>query len=136
MVTQSHGSKGLSGEDQRYFPRWEVRNRVFYQLEDQGDVLQGQTKDISCAGACISVDGPVSSRKIKLTVFLSKDTSVELEGDVLWCRPAKNETQVGVSFQNTRPEVQDLILQYAFEVDRSNVVNNWFKGWDQEQDQE
>lgn len=120
-----------SGSDQRYLPRWEVNNRVLYQLENEPDLHQGQTRDLSCAGACIkAAKSTIPSQKIKVTVFLSPQTSVILEGRVLWSRAFdKKNIEMGITFENASPEAQDLILQHAFEVDRQTVVKHWFEGW-------
>lgn len=116
--------------DQRYFPRWEVNNRVLYQLEDQADIMQGKTKDLSCAGACIAVDRPLTNQKIKLTFFLSRNASVDVEGNVLWSlKTDEGDVEIGVAFTEISPQSQDLILQHAFEVNREEVVRHWFDGW-------
>ena len=121
---------GSNSSDQRYFPRWEVSNRVLYQLERRADISQGKTKDLSCAGACIRVDEPIDKQRIKLTLFLNGNTSIAVEGDVLWHRPSDDgNVEVGISFHELSPQAQEVILQYAFEVNRQEVVNHWFDGW-------
>lgn len=119
-----------SNDDQRYLPRWEVSNRVLYQLQNEYNLHQGQTRDLSCAGACIMAPVALEHQKIKLTVFLSAKSSVMLEGCVLWSRQSSaDHAEIGIGFENASPEAQDLILQHAFEVKRETVVNHWFEGW-------
>lgn len=120
----------FSHSDQRYLPRWEVQNRVLYSCENDSYVHEAQTKDLSCAGACLRVEEALSpSQKVKMTVFLSENISVKLDGVVSWTKPANNEVEVGVSFYNTPMKVLDLILEYAFEFKHEEVEKQWFKGW-------
>jgi len=117
--------------DHRYFPRWEVDSRVLFQTENDPEFHEAHTKDISCAGAALCTQYPLTQhQKIKITLFLPNGTPVNLHGEVLWASTRENQEQLlGISFFNTAPEAQQLILQQAFEIDRKQLVSNWFKGW-------
>lgn len=117
-------------DDKRYFPRWQVSNRVFYQLEKSGRSYECRSRDLNCAGACLLTDqGIAANQKVKLTIDLSDAVSVDVEGRTLWCRPVAGRNLTGIIFTNVKPEVQDSILDYAFEVKKEDVVKHWFKGW-------
>lgn len=131
MCAQSPENNISKGIDMRYFPRWEVNNRVSYHLEGHKESYEGKTKDISCAGACIAGNGQVTlHQKIELTLQLNDVTRVKLKGHILWVKIENNQPQMGVTFYDTPDEVQNLILQHAFEVDKEQVVKQWYKGWE------
>ena len=115
----------------RYFPRWEVADRVVYSVDGDRVSREGTTKDISCAGACIIGNRYLNSQqKIQMTVHLSETTSIKLNGHVQWVRHDDGALHMGVTFYETSDHVQELILQHAFEIDREKVVKQWFKGWE------
>jgi hypothetical protein len=116
--------------DLRYFPRWEVKNRVLYRIEKDDEIHEGTTKDISCAGACIIGDAKITlHQKIKLTVQLSEGITIKLNGRILWVKSDIDQPEMGVSFYDTPDEIQDSILQHAFELDKGRVLKQWYKGW-------
>ncbi|MBF0521812.1 MAG: PilZ domain-containing protein [Candidatus Omnitrophica bacterium] len=116
--------------DQRYIPRWEVRNRVLYYLDDEKVPHEGQTKDLSCAGACLCLNQvPASAQRVNMEIFLSEKKVAKLEGQIRWVKRTKDETQVGVSFSNVTIKAQDLILEHAFAISPKNYNNLWFRGW-------
>jgi hypothetical protein len=121
----------LKDTDMRYFPRWEVNNKISYHLVGQKNSHEGETKDISCAGACIAGNGNITPhQKIEMTLQLNDITRVKLKGHILWVRIENNNPQMGVTFYDTPDEVQSLILQHAFETDKERLVKQWYKGWD------
>ena len=74
-----------NGKDMRYFPRWEVQNPVLYHLEGKTEAFDGQTKDLSCAGACVMSKGKVvPHQRIKMTVELAEGMKINLRN--LWSR--------------------------------------------------
>jgi hypothetical protein len=116
--------------DLRYFPRWEVSNRVAYYLEGETRPHHGETRDISCAGACIAGAHEVlPHQKIKVTVELSNQIKVDLKADVLWVKFEDHRPVMGITFYDTPEITQDLILRHAFELDRGKFVQHLFKGW-------
>jgi len=119
------------GPDLRYFPRWEVKDQVLYQLEGETEAREGKTRDISCAGACIVGDWQIAPhQKIKLTIQLSKNTKIRVNAHILWVKVQNNQREMGVTFYDTPDDVQDSILQHAFEVDKKKVLDQWYKGWE------
>jgi len=122
----------LKDDDVRYFPRWEVEDNVSYHLEGESEVHSGKTKDISCAGACIATGGTqiAPHQKVKITIQITDDITVNLNGHILWVKNENGQPLMGVTFYNTPDSAQDTILQHAFEIDREKVLAQWFKGWD------
>lgn len=117
--------------DQRYFPRWEVENRILYKLENSAEPHTGTTKDLSCAGARLTTKDPLLPRqRLKLTIRLSLTTEVVVNGRVIWQDQTRSPYPTGVAFYNTSGKAQETILQHAFEIDREKVLNQWFRGWD------
>ncbi len=119
-----------SGSDNRYLPRWEVQNRILYKFNDESKVRECQSKDISCAGACLLTPERLpKNKKIKLTIYLNDDKYIEVQGHIAWTKVQGNEHLVGISFYNTNEKDQELILKYAFEIKKEDVIKHWFKGW-------
>ena len=123
--------KEKSGSDKRYLPRWEVENKVVYRLNSDSDGHECISKDISCGGACLKTKEQLSSKqKVKLTIYLEDDVTVHVDGQIIWQKPAAGENLVGVVFANTSQRAQDLILKYAFEIKKEEMINHWFQGWE------
>lgn len=121
----------LEKNDMRYFPRWDVNNPVLYQLDGENEPFEGHTRDISCAGACITgIGNVVPHQKVKMIVELAEGVKIRLNGHILWVRIENNRPQMGVTFYNTPDDVQNLILQHAFELDREKFVKQLYKGWE------
>lgn len=117
--------------DQRYLPRWQVKNRVVYRFDGQPEAYEGKTRDLSCTGACLITPYAVSpDEKLKLSIYLFADKAVEVEGHVVWTKSAINANFIGICFDNLNSETQETILQFAFEIKKNDVVNHWFDGWD------
>lgn len=131
MSDQNSEHVSSANSDSRYFPRWEVDQRVFCVLDGEAEAREGKTKDISCAGACIVGDWHIAPhQKIQLTIQLSKGTKIKLNAHILWVKSNNDQREMGVTFYDTSDEVQDSILQHAFEVDKEKVLNQWYKGWE------
>jgi len=121
--------------DKRYLPRWAVRNRVFYKLEQDPRTREGHTRDLSCSGARVRTNSSLEPhQKIHMTIRLNEETVVSLHGYIVWLRVIADETEMGVNFINTSPQTQEVILQHAFEVNRDQVKTHWFDGWDGQKD--
>ena len=130
VSAENQPQQNFTYNDQRYLPRWEVQNRVLYSFENDSYLHKAHTKDLSCAGACLRVAEPLSpAQKVKMTVFLSENISVKLDGVVSWVKPENEQVEVGVAFYNTPMKVQELILEYAFEFKHEELEKQWFKGW-------
>lgn len=116
--------------DKRYIPRWEVDNRILYSLNRERKERECRSKDLSCVGACIHTRENIpEDQKLKLKVFLSENTCFDVEARILWKKSTQDGYALGVAFDNITPEVQELILTYAFEVKRDDLVKHWFDGW-------
>jgi len=117
-------------DEQRYIPRWEVHNRIFYQLMDDSERREASSRDLSCAGICLQTDQEVAvNQKVKLKVYLSENKSIDLQGHILWTQQTPRGYLAGIAFEDIKPENQDVILDYAFEINRDDLVDHWFKGW-------
>ena len=131
MDAQGSDYNSLKNNDMRYFPRWDVNDPVLYQLDGEQESHEGQTKDISCAGACITGAGNVSPRqKIKMIVELAEGIKIKLNAYILWVKIEDNHSEMGVTFYDTPDDVQNLILQHAFELDRDGFLKQLYKGWE------
>jgi len=116
--------------DQRYFPRWEVRNMISYQKQDDTKTYSAYIKDLSCAGACITVNEAIADfERIKMIVHFSEVESVQLEGRVRWVREFGYQSVVGVDFDLIDENTQERILDHAYKVDKKAVLKNWYQGW-------
>ncbi|MDP2654520.1 MAG: PilZ domain-containing protein [Candidatus Omnitrophota bacterium] len=117
--------------DKRYLPRWEVKNRINYQFEDDPRTYEAQSKDISCSGACLYTQGSLPvHQKIKMKIFLADDVAVKLDGQILWSTNAQGKDLAGIIFSDVSQQAQELILKHAFEIKKEDMVKYWFEGWD------
>ena len=122
--------KKIRGNDQRYIPRWVVHNKVLYRRENNPSYQETASKDINCSGAsfyCKDEIGP--NQKLKMVLYLSETIAVEVTGTVLWKKDGKDQSLIGVRFENIPAHVQDMILQYAFEFKKEDLTRHWFQGW-------
>ena len=131
-MNPSQTTRVAKDDDKRYFPRWPVENRVLYQLEDKSNTFKAHTKDLSCAGTCLSIhEDLLPKTRIKITIFLSADQTIYLHGTVCWSHHNENSHRnVGVTFENVPAHVQEIILDHAFELNPQALKNQWFKGWE------
>ena len=119
-----------SSADTRYFPRWQVKNRIVYRFDGQEHVHEARSRDLSCTGIALVSQFPLTKeQKLKLRIYLFDDKSIEVEGHPVWVKETEEGYLAGVNFSNTTVEIQDQILQYAFEIKKEDVVNHWFEGW-------
>jgi len=119
-----------SEDDRRYFPRWEVNNKVICKLTNQQTEIECSSHDINCAGASIYTDQEVSpDQKVKLVIRLDEDVSVQVTGKVCWKKVEDNQHLIGIDFEETSRKAQDLILKYAFELDKEKLRKHWFSNW-------
>lgn len=123
------------GTDHRYLPRWAVSNRLLYQLDDDDKMHESNSRDISCTGACFATPGNLPlNQKVKMKIYLTEETAVKVEGQVIWNKSVNGgENLVGVTFYNTSQAVQDVILKYAFEIKKEDMIKYWFQGWNNKQ---
>ncbi len=120
----------MLNDDKRYLPRWQVKNRIVYHLEGQSSFHNAQSRDISAAGVSLLTQFPLTKdQKLRLRIYLFDDKIVEVEGSPIWVKETDEGYLAGVGFLNTTTQIQNQILQYAFEIKKSDVVNHWFEGW-------
>jgi len=116
--------------DRRYVPRWEVNNLVLYKQEATDFYKECLSKDISCSGACIATDEELTSdQKLTLEIHLNDDIAFHVTGRAMWSSAAEGKYLTGLVFNNVSPRVQDLILEYAFNLNKKSLNQHWFKGW-------
>lgn len=119
-----------SSADKRYFPRWQVKNRILYRFDGESNVHEARTRDLSCTGvSLVSHLAVAPHQKLKLRIYLFENDSIEVEGHPVWSEETLEGHVLGVNFTNTTSDIQDKILQYAFEIKKNDVVNHWFDGW-------
>ena len=117
--------------DHRYLPRWQVNNRIFYRLEKHTKAHECQSKDLSCMGACLATKESLDpNQKVQLTIYLTEDQPIEVNGHIVWNAKTSGENLAGVIFDNLSLKSQDMILKYAFEIKKEDLINHWFKGWE------
>lgn len=125
--------KFAADPDHRYLPRWEVNSPTLLRFESEAHGQKCVTKDLNCTGAGIMLSAPLAdtSRRLKLTIYLTDDMPVHLEGSVCWVDPGDRRS-IGVNFEEVDQKTQDLILRHAFELKKEDLVDHWFEGWDGE----
>ena len=107
------------GTDKRYFPRWNVQNKILYRKEKNSSYQKALSKDISGSGACFSCPEKIKpSSKLNLIFYLADSVAVEVTGRVLWNKDGRSNNLIGVRFENISDQVEEMILQYAFEYKR------------------
>src|SRR3989338_3354870 len=128
VAEKTEGVNAHAESDKRYLPRWRVANRVTYQLENENKLHESNSLDISCTGACFSSAGQLPvNKKVKMKIYLSEDSVVNVEGQIVWNKPIEAHNLVGVIFSNTSQKVQDLILKHAFEIKKEDMIKYWFQ---------
>ena len=127
---QNSNFKDANGSEKRYLPRWTVNHRVIYQKENDSVSRECRSKNIHCEGACIdALEMLTSNQNLTLTFFLFDDVAVEVQGKVQWILNNAQQNLIGLQFYNVSQKVQDLILQYAFRVNKEGLIKHWFEGW-------
>ncbi|OGX06264.1 MAG: hypothetical protein A2Z88_05080 [Omnitrophica WOR_2 bacterium GWA2_47_8] len=120
-----------SASDRRYLPRWEVTNRVLCRVSNDGNSTECTSRDINCSGASILAPSSFSQdQKVSLAIYLDREIIVRVDGRVLWSQPDHGKHLIGIAFEQTSKKAQDLILKYAFEINKEKLYQHWFKGWD------
>ncbi len=137
MIKHAEGGL-LTIPEKRYLPRWSVRDRVLYQLENQLEVMEGEIENLTCSGVCIHTKGSTrwndfaAGQNVKISLYLSMTSIIGVNGRVMWVERLNEyskEKRVGISFYNTSANIQDQLLEYALQSDREEIVRQWFHGW-------
>jgi len=126
-----HTRNGSGDEEKRYLPRWKVRNRVKFALEQSGGSIdECETVDLSCSGVSLRLSKSlIPGQALRMKIFLDEDQAVDVNGHVVWNRIGQDGRCAGVVFDRASLEVHEMILNYAFELDSDDVVRHWFSGW-------
>ena len=121
----------MISDEKRFLPRWETHNRILLQEESTLAVWEALTDDLSCRGACISLNShPITpGQKIKATIFLENAAVIGISGNIVWLKTTTNERRAGILFSNMSTKCQEKILEYALTFKKNSVVNHWFTGW-------
>lgn len=129
-MSQSSQSQASSPAERRYLPRWEVNNRVSYQIKGPYEELrEGQTRDLNCSGTAIVVgQDPTIYKNIKLTIYLDQAIPIEAQGEIMWIQNFSGKYLLGIRFIQIDESSQELILDHAFKIDKSKFVDHFFKG--------
>jgi c-di-GMP-binding flagellar brake protein YcgR len=115
--------------DQRYFPRWEVANKVVYKHEDGVNFHECLSRDISNTGLCLrSYEKIEANKKLLLTIELVDGVTIQAQGRVMWAKDNQKDCIVGVRFENISEQVQDMIFNCAFENQTKQFQEKWFEG--------
>jgi len=130
--TYYDSERKMSFADKRYLPRWEAKNRIAYQFSESQQDNECFSHDLSSVGICLRTPRPLPlNQRIKLTVYLTEQNFFPAEGRVVWSRmTSEGDSLNGVLFEKITPQSQEMILQYAFEFKRDDLVKHWFQGWE------
>ncbi len=116
--------------EKRQAPRWEIDGRVWYQLENETEIKEAKALNLTCTGIGICSTGDLAPlQKIKITFFLNLQQPLSVKGTACWSKKSGHEIFAGITFNNPHHETQNLILQYALDLNRKEVIKHWFKGW-------
>ena len=131
MSDSTNKKKAAGAIDQRYLPRWEIKNRALYSLNSDQPPKEALTQDLSGTGVCLLTrESIIPHQKIQMTIYLSEGTMVNVHGNIVWIRPSVNQNRIGINFHEVSDEAQELILQHAFKINKAEVLKHWFNGWD------
>ena len=105
--------------DHRYLPRWEANNKAYYHLKGAHVIYRTQIKDLNALGACLYVTNEVCvNQTLELKIYLSQRENFEVRGTVIWTTHTfpNDLSWAGIMFEALSPEIQNLILEDAFNV--------------------
>lgn len=49
--------------DKRYFPRWQIKNRIVFHLDGQAQLHEARSRDLSCAGMALVSQFPLTKEQ-------------------------------------------------------------------------
>jgi len=118
-------------ENKRYAPRWDVQANCACRMDKEGMLYGGHVEDVSCSGACITVDQDFEiNQNLNLTLFLSEENVVRVCGTAVWTKVVNSQRKVGIHFFNTSSEAQETILHHAVNMNNELLTDHWFKDWE------
>ena len=127
----NQGRSEFNSAENRYFPRWDVEDKIEYFLDSTTHAYHGLTKNLSCNGACLWLsDDLYINEKISLRIHLSEDDIARVHSRVSWVVKMPDGSNVaGVKFYDVTTRAQELILKHAFTVKKDQFIQNFFSGW-------
>lgn len=115
--------------DHRYFPRWEVANKITYKHESGVNFHDCVSRDISNTGICLRTYEKIQPKqKILMTVELSDGISIQVQGRAMWEQINGKDFLVGVRFEDISEKVQEMIFNCAFESQKGQFQEKWYEG--------
>lgn len=116
-------------DDSRYFPRWEVANKVTYKHENGVNFHECISRDISNTGLCMRTYERIKpNQKLSMTIELADGVSIQVGGRSLWQKDGDKDFLVGVRFEEISERIQDMIFNCAFESHPQQFQQKWFDG--------
>lgn len=116
-------------DDGRYFPRWEVANKVTYKHENGVNLHECLSHDISNTGLCMRTYERIKpNERLAMTIELADGVSVQVSGRSLWQKDGDKDFLVGIRFEEISEKVQDMIFNCAFESQPQQFQQKWFEG--------
>lgn len=116
-------------DDGRYFPRWEVANKVTYKHEKGVNFHECVSRDISNTGLCLRTYEKIpSNEKISMTIELADGITVQMHGRAVWEKDDGKDFLIGVRFEEMSDKIQDMIFNCAFESQPQVFQQKWFQG--------
>ncbi len=116
-------------DDGRYFPRWEVANKVTYKHEKGVNFHECVSHDINNTGVCLRTYEKIpTNEKVSMTIELADGVTVQAHGRAVWERNNGKDFLIGVRFEDISDKVQDLIFNCAFEAHPQQFRDKWFQG--------
>jgi hypothetical protein len=101
--------------DQRYLPRWDTSNKVYYRHGISNVLLKSQLIDLSCTGCSLYTDKNIQvNDRLEMEIFFSSRDSFQVTGTVIWKDVIDGSTFAGVVFQPLPAYTQELILKNSF----------------------
>ena len=116
-------------DDYRYFPRWEVANKITYKHENGVNFHECLSHDISNTGLCMRTYERIKpNERLAMTIELTDGVSVQVNGRSLWQKDGDRDFLVGIRFEEISEKVQDMIFNCAFESHPQQFQQKWFEG--------
>ena len=101
----------MSIGDNRIHPRVKTNNKVSYvTIDDGGNEIEaglGQIRDVSLGGILIETIRPIGSHNILLTASGIDDETLNMKGDVVYCKLEGSGTfRTGIKFLEAKEDIR------------------------------
>ncbi|MDP8265099.1 MAG: PilZ domain-containing protein [Candidatus Aceula lacicola] len=122
-------SSRQQSDDGRYFPRWEVANKITYKHERGVNFHECVSRDISNTGVCLRTYEKIQPQeKLLMTIELSDGASIQVQGRALWEKHDAKDFLVGLRFEDISEKIQEMIFNCAFECQKGQFQEKWYEG--------